>query len=62
MFSFRAGLGVAGSSVFSSVGVALTVLVVVPLLLCFLVLPRLRGSPEVAYLYSFLMKMCYTYL
>jgi hypothetical protein len=50
MFSFRAGLGVAGSSVFSSVGVALTVLVVVPLLLCFLVLPRLRGSPEVAYL------------
>jgi hypothetical protein len=50
MFSFRAGLGVASSSVFSSVGVALIVLVVVPLLLCFLVLPRLRGSPEVAYL------------
>jgi hypothetical protein len=49
MYSFRAGLGVGGSSMFSSVGIPLAMLVVVTLLLCFLVTPHLRGSPKVEY-------------
>jgi hypothetical protein len=50
MYSFRAGLGVASSSLFSSIGVPLTILVVV--VVTFLVMlactPRLRGSSKVA--------------
>jgi hypothetical protein len=49
-YSFRAGLGVAGSSVFSSIGVSSNHVSLHASLLCFLVTPRFKGSPKVAYL------------
>jgi hypothetical protein len=50
MYSFRAGLGVAGSLCFLPLVFPLTMLVFTSLLLCFLVTPRFKGSPKVAYL------------
>jgi hypothetical protein len=43
MYSFRAGLGVAGSSLFSSIGVPLTILVVV--VVTFLVVLACNSAP-----------------